>query len=85
MPCQRFHDNRHSYASLMLKNGASLDYVNRMLGHSNIAMTSNACGHLMPNQDRTQGNLLASSLSNPPAPFVHPEMEKAVIRQDYSL
>lgn len=78
LPHHRIHDSRHSYASLMLKNGASLDYVKRMLGHANIAMTSNIYGHLMPNRDRTQVNLLANSLSNPPAPSVHPKIVKAV-------
>ncbi len=62
----RLHDIRHSYASLLLKNGASLDYVKRMLGHSDIAMTSNIYGHLMPDRDRTQVNLLGETiLSNP--------------------
>jgi integrase len=78
LPCHRIHDSRHSYASLMLKNGASLDYVKRMLGHSNIAMTSNIYGHLMPNRDRTQVNLLGNALLKSDAPCVHPESTKAV-------
>jgi len=75
-PSHRIHDSRHSYASLMLKNGASLDYVKRMLGHTNIAMTSNIYGHLMPNRDRTQVNLLGESLLNPTAPNVHQKAQR---------
>jgi integrase len=80
LPFHRIHDSRHSYASLMLKNGASLDYVKRMLGHTNIATTSNSYGHLMPNRGRTQVNLSGQSPSIPSAPFMRPEKEKAVTR-----
>jgi integrase len=78
LPVRRIHDIRHSYASLMLKNGASLDYVKRMLGHSDISMTSNIYGHLMPNRDRSQVNLLGDTLLNPSAPNTHPENKKVV-------
>ena len=67
LPDRRLHDTRHSYASLMLKNGASLDYVRRMLGHSDIGMTSNVYGHLMPDRDRTQVNELGMIISTAPA------------------
>ena len=60
----------------MLKNGASLDYVKRMLGHSNMAMTSNIYGRRMPNRDWTQVNLLAGSLSNP----LHPSYTRKLKR-----
>lgn len=60
----RLHDTRHSYASMMLKDGASLDYVKRMLGHADISMTSNIYGHLMPNRDRTQVNRLGDMIFN---------------------
>jgi len=78
LPDHRLHDTRHSYASLMLKNGASLDYVKRMLGHADIAMTSNIYGHLMPNRDRTQVNLLGATILNPAAPICTQESEKAI-------
>jgi len=80
LPQHRLHDIRHSYASLMLKNGASLDYVKHMLGHSDIQMTSNIYGHLMPDRDRTQVNLLGETILSPSAPSMHPESEKAVTR-----
>ena len=62
LPKHRLHNTRHSYASIMLKNGASLDYIKRMLGHTNIAMTRDVYAHLMPNRDRSQVNTLGEML-----------------------
>ncbi len=41
-------------------------------------MTSNIYGHLMPNRDRTQVNLLGNTFLNQSAPKAHSEREKAV-------
>jgi integrase len=41
----RFHDLRHSAATLALGEGANLFDVSRMLGHKSIATTSNQYGH----------------------------------------
>lgn len=78
LPRRRLHDVRHSYASLLLKNGASLDYVKRMMGHSDISMTSNTYGHLMPNRDRSQINQLGEIILFKSAPTPHPKNEKNV-------
>ena len=42
----RFHDTRHSCASLLLKNGVSLKHIQEWLGHSDIATTANIYAHL---------------------------------------
>ncbi len=63
LPDRRLHDTRHSYAALLAKNGASLDYIKRMLGHADIGTTSNFYCHLMPNRDRKQVNHLADLIS----------------------
>jgi len=43
----RFHDARHTFASLLLQ-GESLPYVKDQLGHSSIQMTVDVYGHLIP-------------------------------------
>jgi integrase len=44
----RFHDLRHTFASLLIANGESLAYVRDQLGHSSIALTVNTYTHLIP-------------------------------------
>ncbi len=48
----RFHDLRHTFASLLLQNGESLVYVKDQLGHSSIKMTVDVYGHLVPGANR---------------------------------
>lgn len=46
----RIHDFRHSCASLLINNGASVTLVAKYLGHSNIATTLNTYSHMFKNQ-----------------------------------
>ncbi|WP_280740300.1 tyrosine-type recombinase/integrase [Paenibacillus maysiensis] len=42
----RYHDLRHSYASLLLANGISMKEIQEWLGHSNYSTTANIYSHL---------------------------------------
>lgn len=42
----RFHDLRHTAASLAISTGANIKAVQRMLGHKHASMTLDRCGHL---------------------------------------
>ena len=44
----RFHDLRHTFASLLIQNGESLAYVRDQLGHKSIQVTVDIYGHLVP-------------------------------------
>jgi integrase len=48
LPKMRFHDLRHACASFLLANGASMRVVMEQLGHSQIGLTMNTYGHVMP-------------------------------------
>jgi integrase len=56
LPDVRFHDLRHSAASLMLAQGVPLRVVMEVLGHSSISLTANTYSHVMPSlvQDATE-------------------------------
>ena len=43
------HDLRHTCASLLISQGASVKLVQRYLGHADATMTLNVYGHLFPN------------------------------------
>lgn len=46
LPDMRFHDLRHSAASLMLAQGIPLRSIQDILGHSSIALTANLYAHV---------------------------------------
>jgi integrase len=43
----RFHDLRHTYASIQIDLGANPKYIQRQMGHSSIRITLDTYGHLM--------------------------------------
>lgn len=67
LPRQRFHDLRHSCASLLLAQGVHARIVMETLGHSQIALTMNTYSHVMPELQRDaadkMGELLFASTS----------------------
>ncbi len=48
LPQRRFHDLRHSCATLMLAQGVPARVVMDVLGHSQIALTMNTYTHVLP-------------------------------------
>jgi integrase len=47
----RFHDLRHTFGSLLIRDGASLAYVKEQMGHCSIQITVDTYGHLIPGAD----------------------------------
>ena len=45
----RFHDLRHSHATLMLQNGEHPKVVSERLGHSKVGITLDLYSHVLPN------------------------------------
>ena len=48
LPDIRFHDLRHTAATLMLQQGIHPKIVQERLGHSDISMTLNTYSHVLP-------------------------------------
>jgi integrase len=75
LPEIRFHDLRHTAASLMLNHGVPVITASRILGHSRPSITMDMYGHLLPGQQgevaALMDRLVASvevQLSAPPDP-----------------
>jgi integrase len=47
LPQIRFHDLRHSAATLLLVQGVHPRYIMELLGHSSISVTMNTYGHIL--------------------------------------
>jgi integrase len=52
LPTIRLHDARHTYATLMLKQGIPLKGVQTLLGHSSISVTADIYTHVDLDQER---------------------------------
>lgn len=52
IPNIRFHDLRHTAASLMLRQGISIKVVQERLGHSDAGMTLNVYSHTIPGMQK---------------------------------
>jgi integrase len=48
----RFHDLRHTAATLLLMQGIHPKVVSEMLGHSTISMTLDTYSHILPDMQR---------------------------------
>jgi len=74
----KLHGLRHSFASILLSQGADLFYVSKQLGHSGINITSDIYGHFIPSEGNREVDLLdspapASTLSAPKALYSQKE------------
>lgn len=58
----RFHDFRHSCASLLSSQGVSLKEIQAWLGHSTIGTTANIYTHLDENNKLSSANAILSIL-----------------------
>ncbi len=59
----RFHDLRHTCASILLKNGANMKEIQAWLGHSNYNTTANLYAHLDSSSVNNTGKVMANVFS----------------------
>lgn len=63
----RFHDLRHTAASILLAKGVSMKQIQEWLGHSDFGTTANTYSHLDANSKKELGNIISdifTSLNN---------------------
>lgn len=60
----RFHDLRHSCASLLLANGVPMKQIQEWLGHSDFSTTANVYAHLDYNSKLSSAEAMVTGLSN---------------------
>ena len=59
----RFHDLRHTHASLLLASGVPIHVVSARLGHASIQTTVDTYGHVLPASDVEAGRVMERRLA----------------------
>ena len=75
LPVIRFHDLRHTAASLMLNHGVPVIVVSRRLGHARASITLDIYGHLIPSMQNEAAEIIDDLIT--PVPVSHPFLEGA--------
>jgi integrase len=68
LPMVRFHDLRHTSATLLLQAGVNIKIIAARLGHSSIVVTLNTYAHLLPEMQETVVAAMANILGGASAP-----------------
>jgi integrase len=63
LPHIRFHDLRHTCATLLLTQGTHPKYVQDLLGHATIAITLDTYSHVMPGMGDQTARAMQDALS----------------------
>ena len=62
LPHFRFHDLRHTCATLLLTKNVNPKVVSEMLGHSSIAITLDTYSHVLPTMQESAARALEEAL-----------------------
>jgi integrase len=63
VPACRFHDLRHTAATIMLEQGVDLLALSRVLGHADVGTTANIYGHLTRAMQQTAADRMDGALA----------------------
>jgi integrase len=60
----RFHDLRHTAATLPLGKGVNSKIVSEMLGHASVAIALDVYSHVMPHMQQPAAQVMDDTLGN---------------------
>jgi integrase len=61
-PTLRFHDLRHTCATLLLRQGVNPKFVQELLGHADISLTLNTYSHVLPDMGDAAATAMDAAL-----------------------
>jgi integrase len=64
LPSIRWHDLRHTYATLLLARGTHPTYVQKSLGHASVQLTLDRYSHWMPSMGRATASAMDDALAD---------------------
>lgn len=66
LPQIRFHDLRHTCATILLSQGVHAKFVQELLGHATIAITLDTYSHVLPGMSDGLADAIDQALTEPP-------------------
>mgnify|MGYP002634774253 CR=1 FL=1 len=81
LPNIRFHDLRHTAASLMLNNGIDVYVASRSLGHASPSITLDVYGHLLPNSSAAVAEVMEKIVLTDNYPAIAPQNNLSIVRK----
>jgi integrase len=79
LPHIRFHDFRHTAATLLLNNNIPMIVVSRRLGHYKVSFTMDTYGHTVPEMQEDTANLITSAQIQLPMVSHNTELQFAIL------
>lgn len=64
VPATRFHDLRHTYATLAIKGGDDIKTVQENLGHATAAFTLDVYGHVTPGMRQASAERMEQAIQS---------------------
>jgi len=58
----RFHDIRHTHASILINQGVDIVKISKRLGHANPRITLEVYAHLLPNSDNEIADIFHNAI-----------------------
>jgi hypothetical protein len=77
LPSIRWHDLRHTYATLLLSRGTHPTYVQKSLGHASVQLTLDRYSHWMPSMGRNTAEGIDEALGE--ATYSGPSLPLAAV------
>ena len=68
----RFHDLRHTYATLLIAQNENIKFIQSQLGHASIQTTIDRYGHILPNTHHGVGERLDRQVFGFESPEISP-------------
>ena len=81
LPDVRFHDLRHTYATLAIQSGTDLKTVSTNLGHATVAFTMDQYGHVSEKMKEKSAKLMENLIANLPSEAIEKHSFAAKMRQ----
>lgn len=58
LPQIRFHDLRHTFATMLISKGINIKVVSEMLGHANVSITLRVYAHVLPHLQESAAQVI---------------------------